>query len=236
MRAFNRHTMTQENMKREPNSNWTNSFFVDFLCVFCIFFLYAGSSVPAINEPHYWTKAAHFWDPSFGKGDLFLESGDAHWLFFATFGYLTQCMPISWAVWTGRFLTWIFLSIGWTMLGRALWFHPSDRRQSPPFDTSDGTFDAPLIASCWGLVWLVGLHYGHWAGEWVIGGCESKGIAYAMIFAGLALAIRQSWTWSWTLLGGAAAYHVVTGIWVIACVATVSFLMEYRKKNGLSVE
>ncbi len=192
--------------------------------------------MPAINEPHYWTKAAHFWNPEFGKGDLFLESGDAHWLFFASFGYLTQCMPISWAVWTGRFLTWIFLASGWTMLGRALWFESQNSCKSDRPDPSvRSEHGSPLIASCWGLVWLVGLHYGHWAGEWVIGGCESKGIAYAMIFAGLALAIRQHWTVAWTLLGGAAAYHVVTGIWVIACVATVSFLLDYRnsKKPGL---
>lgn len=231
IRPVNRNAMTQENAKLAPSSNWTSSFAVDFLCVFCIFFIYAGSSVPAINEPHYWTKAAHFWNPDFGKGDLFLESGDAHWLFFASFGYLTQCMPISWAVWTGRFLTWIFLAVGWTMLGRALWFECPNRSQTQPRDTSVRPMDSPMIASSWGLIWLVGLHYGHWAGEWVIGGCESKGIAYAMIFAGLALAIRQRWTLAWTLLGGAAAYHVVTGIWVIACVVTVSFLLDYRKST-----
>ena len=198
-------------------SNWANSFLVDFICVFCIFFLYAGNSVPAINEPHYWTKAAHFWDNNFGKGDLFLESGDAHWLFFATFGYLTQCTPTHWAVWTGRFVTWIFLALGWTMLGRSLWQGEEKTDRQPPI---------PLQASCWGLVWLSGLHYGHWAGEWVVGGCESKGIAYAFIFAGLAFAIRRRWTLAWAMLGGASAYHVVTGIWVIASVATVSLLLD----------
>ena len=199
------------------HSNWANSFLVDFIGVFCIFFLYAGSSVPAINEPHYWTKAAHFWDNNFGRGDLFLESGDAHWLFFATFGYFTQCVPMPWAVWTGRFVTWIFLALSWTMLGRLLWQCEEKTDRQPP---------VPLQASCWGLVWLAGLHYGHWAGEWVVGGCESKGIAYAFIFAGLALAIRRRWTLAWVMFGGASAYHVVAGIWVIACVATVSLLLD----------
>ena len=199
------------------DSNWANSFLADFICIFCIFFLYAGSSVPAINEPHYWTKAAHFWNNEFGKGDLFLESGDAHWLFFATFGYLTQCMPMHWSVWTGRFITWIFLALSWTMLGRSLWQNEEKTDKQPPI---------PLQASCWGLIWLAGLHYGHWAGEWVVGGCESKGIAYACIFAGLAFAIRRRWTLAWVMFGGAAAYHVVTGIWVITCVATVSLLLD----------
>ncbi len=201
----------------KPKSNWANSFLVDFICVFCIFFIYAGSSVPAINEPHYWTKAAHFWNNNFGKGDLFLESGDAHWLFFATFGYLTQCLPIYWAVWTGRFVTWIFLALGWTMLGRSIWRNAEKGGEQP---------HTPMLASCWGLVWLSGLHFGHWAGEWVVGGCESKGIAYALIFAGLSFAVQRRWTLAWIMLGGASAYHVVTGIWVIACVATISLLLD----------
>ena len=223
---------TSECAESDFISSWQDSFVVDFFCVFCLFFIYAGCSVPAINEPHYWTKAAHFWDASFGKGDLFLESGDAHWLFFASFGYLTQCMPMAWAVWTGRFLTWIFLAIGWTMLGRSLWLDgasPGKFKHSRPIGRF--TIEAPLVASCWGLLWLVGLHYGHWAGEWVVGGCESKGIAYALLFAGLALAIQQRWTLAWALLGGAAAYHVVTGIWVIVCVATVSLVIDCCKPN-----
>ena len=226
--------------------SWINSFWVDFCCVFCIFFIYAGSSVPAINEPHYWTKAAHFWNADFGKGDLFLESGDAHWLFFASFGYLTQLMPIAWAVWTGRFLTWIFLAFGWTILGRSLWFDECRTVVSTipvaESNSSRAVGSAPklgnrwdncstLMASCWGLVWLSGIHYGHWAGEWVVGGCESKGIAYALIFAGLALAIRQRWTLAWTLLGVAAAFHVVTGIWVIVCVAMVSYVIDCWKSK-----
>jgi len=103
------------------------------------------------------------------------------------------------------------------MLGRSLWQGEEKTDRQPPI---------PLQASCWGLVWLSGLHYGHWAGEWVVGGCESKGIAYAFIFAGLAFAIRRRWTLAWAMLGGASAYHVVTGIWVIASVATVSLLLD----------
>ncbi len=230
MSSTNPAVSTREYAKNGFQSSWQDSFIVDFLCVFCVFFIYAGSSVPAINEPHYWTKAAHFWDTNFGKGDLFLESGDAHWLFFASFGYLTQCMPMARAVWTGRFLTWIFLAIGWTMLGRSLWLDGANREKYESHrPIARLNVEAPLIASCWGLLWLVGLHYGHWAGEWVVGGCESKGIAYALIFAGLALAIQQRWTLAWALLGGAAAYHVVTGIWVIVCVATVSLVIDCCK-------
>lgn len=209
-----------------PNPSWNDWFFVDFLGVLCIFFLYAGSAVPAINEPHYWTKAAHFWNPGFGKGDLFLESGDAHWLFFATFGCLTQYMPLVWAVWAGRFITWILLAFGWTLLGHSLWTGDINGR-------SVRVKNASLVASAWALVWLAGLHWGHWAGEWVIGGCESKGIAYAFVFMGLAMAIRRRWLLAWVSLGTAAAFHVVVGIWVIACVACISFLLDRADRETI---
>ena len=223
--------------QKQSPASWSSTFWVDFCFIFFIFFLYAGSAVPAINEPHYWTKAAHFWNPYFGKGDLFLESGDAHWLFFATFGLLTQYLPMTWAVWIGRFVTWIFLALGWTMLGRSIW---NESDGSPILESGRG--DAarlqngrhklgPTMAGCWGLAWLAGMHYGHWAGEWVIGGCESKGIAYAMIFAGLACAVQKRWTLAWALLGGAAAFHVVTGIWVILCVLTVSLWNDWGRSS-----
>jgi hypothetical protein len=205
--------------KKSPNPTWNDWFTFDFLGVLCIFFIYAGSSVPAINEPHYWTKAAHFWNPGFGKGDLFLESGDAHWLFFATFGCLTKYLPMVWAVWTGRFITWILLAFGWTLLGHSLWTCDANGR-------SHREKNASLVASAWALVWLAGLHWGHWAGEWVIGGCESKGVAYAFVFIGLAMAIRHRWLLAWCSLGTAAAFHVVVGVWVIACVVCISFLLD----------
>lgn len=210
--------------KTGPNRAWSQSIVFDLIGVFCVFFVYAGYSVPAINEPHYWTKAAHFWDPSFGKGDLFLESGDAHWLFFATFGYLTQLLPIRAAVWTGRFLIWLALAWSWTFLARSLWARDS----GVTVGRSVGAIDQaiPLTGTLWAVIWLSGMHWGHWAGEWVIGGCESKGIAYAWIFLGIAMAIRKQWTLAWTLLGLASAFHVVTGIWVIVCVATVSFFLD----------
>jgi hypothetical protein len=192
-------------------------YFLDFLGVLCVFFIYAGSSVPAINEPHYWSKAAHFWNSEFGKGDLFLESGDAHWLFFATFGYLTQWLPMVWAVWTGRLVTWLLLAAGWTYLGRSIW---------------SGSRGLPLISTAFTVVWLAGMHWGHWAGEWVIGGCESKGVAYGLVFFGLAWMIRKNWTVAWMALGMAAAFHVVAGIWVIASVLFASWILDRPTHRG----
>ncbi len=182
-------------------SRWTRSWALDFVAVFCIFFIYGAGTVPAINEPHYWTKALHFWNPQFGQGDLFLDSGDAHWLFFATFGVLTKCFSLPIAVWIGRMICWGLLAFGWTQLTRSVFHAP-------------GQLPRPLIGAVWGTAWLIGMHWGHWAGEWVIGGCEAKGLAYGFFFLGLSNACRSRWKWAWLLIGCGGAFHVVTSVWV----------------------
>ena len=53
--------------------------------IFLIFFLFAGSPPPDVGESHYLVKAKHYWDPAWCAGDLFLESRDAHGLFYWTF-------------------------------------------------------------------------------------------------------------------------------------------------------
>src|SRR5690606_21616877 len=46
--------------------------------------------VPSVNEPHYLTKAKHYWQPSWCAGDFFLESSNPHLVFYRTVGALTQ--------------------------------------------------------------------------------------------------------------------------------------------------
>ncbi len=224
---------------RPPRSSWANGFVPDFLGVLAVFFLYAGDAVPGVNEPHYWTKSAHFWDPSFGAGDLFLESGNAHWLFYATFGFLAHRLPLPVAVWIARFLIWSLLAGGWTWMLRSMFaqadpdpsfpdpsFHDSSSRvASEP--CSPARCGLPWVATLAAGVWLAGMHWGHWAGEWVVGGAESKGIAYALIFAGLGCFFRKRWWSGWLLLGLASTFHVVTGVWVmVGAVAAGWWLLE----------
>jgi hypothetical protein len=93
----------------------------------------------------------------------------------------------------------------------------------------------PWVASLCGGVWLAGMHWGHWAGEWVVGGAEAKVIAYALIFAGLGAFFRERWGAGWLLLGAASAFHVVTGIWVLACSVVVSWLLTERVPGRASL-
>jgi hypothetical protein len=190
-------------------TGWQNHFFVDWIGTFLVFLIYAGNRVPDVNEPHYWTKAAHFWNPDFGRGDLFLESGDVHWAFYLAFGWLTKFWTMEQSVWIARLCTWGLLSIGWTSMLHFAFARPSGSKDGP---WSNIPFTATLIAP----IWLAGMHWGLWAGEWVVGGCESKCIAYAFFFMGLGELAKRSFTVGWLCIGIGSMFHVVTGLWVIA--------------------
>lgn len=223
---------TQPVISKEPGnpSRVRNSllFLIDFLATFCVFWIYAGNQVPDVNEPHYWSKAAHFWNPELGRGDLFLESGDAHWAFFVVFGWLTTVLEIQTAILAGRFITWFSLAAAWTYM-----LHGLFRRSGQTAETgrnSDESYrstERPIfLASIAAPIWLAGMHWGNWAGEWVVGGCESKGIAYACFFAGLGAISRSRWTLGWSMIGLGSLFHVATGLWVIATVGLASIWLQ----------
>ncbi len=181
--------------------------FLGVLFVFGLFSLYAGNSVPDVNESHYLTKAKHFWDSSFGAGDLFLESGNAHWFFYRTVGALTLWLDFPSAAWVGRFLGWGLLSISWCRFANSF---GGDRWYAGPVT-------APL--------WIAAMHWGHLSGEWVIGGCESKVFAYGFAFLGLANVLTGQWKKSWLWFGISSAFHVLTGGWItMACLGLYGYL------------
>ncbi|HBB73011.1 MAG TPA: hypothetical protein DC048_01035, partial [Planctomycetaceae bacterium] len=58
-----------------------------------LFAAFAAWPVPDVNEAVYLTKARHFADPTWGRGDFFLETRDAHGGFFILFGRLLATVP-----------------------------------------------------------------------------------------------------------------------------------------------
>lgn len=203
-------------------------FALDFFLTISVFFLLTGTPVPEVNEPHYWIKAAHYWNPDLGGGDIFLKSGDVHWAFYLVFGYLTTFLPIVQAVWAGRWIIWLLIALGWTLMIRQVFYgdrEPKDAPKPPllPLATSGSWIPvAALVAP----LWLAGLHWGNWAGEWVVGGAESKGVAYAFFFLGIGMIMASRWTLGWLSIGIGSVFHVVTGLWVIATVGLASILLQ----------
>lgn len=150
--------------------------------------------VPAVNEPHYLTKAKHFWDPEWCSRDLFLNSADAHWTFYATIGALTRVLSLEQVAYVGRILVWLALAAGWVALV------------------------APMVPARFGPAWAAAFFLaisatGNLSGEWLIGGVEAKGFSYAALLLALAAGGARRWNWAAVCTGLSISFHPVVGGW-----------------------
>ena len=175
---------------------------IEFAMLVAIFFVAGGAPAPHVNETHYLAKARNYWDPSYCPGDLFFDSADAHLTFSWTVGWLTTWMSLPAAAWTGRIAAWLLLAAAWMRL----------MRQIAP---------VPWAAPAAGLVGIVLVDVGDFAGEWVVGGLhgrggvEGKNFAYAFVLLGLAAMSAGRWTAPWIYFGLAAAWHALVGAWAV---------------------
>ena len=171
---------------------------LEIAAIFFLFLLYVGPLTPEVNEAHYLAKARHYWNPDFAPADHFLNSGDAHGVFYWSFGWITTLVSLPVAVWIGRIICWFGIALAWHRLA---WL---------------------LLPKPWSSVLLValglaGIHYTHMAGEWLIGGVEAKCFAYALAFWGLGDALLGRWNRAWIWLGAASGFHVLVGGWMVVC-------------------
>lgn len=172
--------------------------------ILLVFALHAGWPVPDVNEPHYLGKARHYWHPDWADRDFFLASSDTHLVFYATLGMLTRWLSLPAAAWVGRIITWTLLAAAWRQLSRTL---------VPRFGWA--VLSAALLVALNDRL--------HMAGEWIVGGVEGKGIAYALVFAGLSLWTADRPNLALATLGAAASFHVLVGGWSV-----VALLIGWR--------
>ena len=171
------------------------------IAIMTAIFAAAGAwPAPDINEAVYLTKARHHSDPSWGAGDFFLETPDAHGVFYVLFGPLAAGMPLEQAAWIGRVLGWLALAIGFR----------------------HGV--APLLQSKWGRVaaaaaFSAALRHTTMAGEWVIGGCEAKVFAWALVLAAVGEIAAGRFAIGWLFAGAATAVHPIVGGWAMVAIA-----------------
>jgi hypothetical protein len=150
--------------------------------------------VPDVNETVYLTKARHAADPAWGRGDFFLETPDAHGVFFRIIGPLTAAVPLDSAAWIGRWAGWLAVAAGFR--------HAIQ----------------PLVTPVWARVvaaalFALALRQTTAAGEWVLGGCESKVFAWAAVLAAAGEWCRGRWPTAWAWAGGGTALHPLVGGW-----------------------
>ncbi|MEM7476453.1 MAG: hypothetical protein AAF483_15795, partial [Planctomycetota bacterium] len=168
--------------------------FVQWFVQIAVIFACIATAVPGINESHYLTKAKHALDSSFAPGDLFLESGDSHLTATYLAGILSLVLPLEMVAWFGRLICWGFLSWAWIHFCRSL--------------------KIPALLAPFALAsWIFAVHYGHWAGEWAVGGFEGKSLAYPCVLLGLAAAVEKRWKNAWIWLAIAVIWHPLVGGW-----------------------
>jgi hypothetical protein len=170
--------------------------------VAAILLLFAASGawpLPDVNETVYLTKALHHVDPSYGRGDWFLETPDAHSIFYAVMGPILAACGLESGAWVGRWLGWLALAIGFR------------HAVVPLLSTAVGR----LLAAA---LFALALRHTTAAGEWVIGGCEAKVFSWALVLAALGEIGRARFAVAVFLLGGATALHPIVGGWgLVAC-------------------
>jgi hypothetical protein len=186
---------------------------IEMLLIFAVFFLHGTWPVPDVNEPHYLSKAKHYWDSSWCANDFFVNTADAHQVFYWTFGWLTRFLSLDAVAWVGRLLTWGLLAWAWRRLSWAV---------------LPRAWIAVLAAELFVLL----NENAHMAGEWVVGGIEAKGFAYVLIFLGLESVVRGRWNRAWLCLGGASCFHVIVGGWSTLA-AGVAWLAAGRDRPSI---
>ena len=178
--------------------------------MFLVFAIHAWRPAPDPNEPHYVGKAKHFWTPDWAPRHFFLETADAHEVFYFTLGWTTLLMSLPTMVWVGRIVQWWLLAWGWTRFSRAV-------------------IPRPWLALLTAVLYVAGIERFRLAGEWVVGSLEAKGLAYAFVFFAFAAVVESRWNRAWVLLGGATALHVLVGGW--ACVAAAFVWVIHARRE-----
>jgi hypothetical protein len=167
---------------------------LEVLAILAIFAAAGAWPVPDVNETAYLTKARHYADPAWGNGDFFLETPDAHGVFYLLMGPLAAAVSLEQAAWIGRWLGWLALACGFRWATMPLLVKSLPR----------------ILAAA---LFSLALRHTTAAGEWVIGGCESKVFAWALVLVAIGEIGRGRFAWAWLSLGAATALHAIVGGW-----------------------
>ncbi len=163
--------------------------------LFLLLFLFVGSPPPDAGESHYLVKAKHYWDRDFCRGDLFLESPEAHLVFCWVFGWLTKFCSLDATAWILRVIAWLGFAFAWQRLS---WAVAPQRFWSI---LSAGLMFA-LLRGC------------HMSRELIlVGGVEAKVFAYVLVLLAMGELVHGRWNWAWAFMGAASAMHVIVGGW-----------------------
>ena len=72
------------------------------------------------------------------------------------------------------------------------------------------------------------------AGEWMLGGVETKTLAYALVLLGLALLLRRRYLAMWAALGAALSFHVLIGLYALLCTVGALLAVGAPRRRSLA--
>jgi hypothetical protein len=188
------------------------------LLIAAVFAAAGAWPVPDINEAVYLTKARHAADPQWSRGDFFLETPDAHGIFYVVAGPIAAAMSLEQTAWIGRIAGWALLAAGFRHAVAAL--------------LSCGW--ARVVAAC---AFSFALRNTTAAGEWVIGGCEAKVFAWAFVLGGLGEVAAGRFPAALCLAGIGTAFHPIVGGWALVATTVtwiVSGMWTARLEEGVA--
>ncbi|QDU76546.1 hypothetical protein Pan97_35980 [Bremerella volcania] len=205
-----------EPQEAEQPQTTTSPRWIELGLIVLLFFLLVGPLTPEVNEPHYLSKARHYWNPAWCPNDHFLNSGDAHGVFYWSFGWITTLVSFPVAAWIGRLICWGAIAFSW-------------QRMIAKIDPRPWIGFYSIAAGATGIIYL------HMAGEWLIGGVEAKCFAYAFAFWGLGDALSDRWNRAWILHGIASAFHVLVGGWMVVCLMFCWLVCPKQRPRLISI-
>lgn len=196
----------------EPTDSLSRPSFV-FLIVTTVLVLASliTTPIPGTNEPHYLAKARATANTTWCVNDFFLQSANAHAVFFAIVGPFADTFEYQHVLIAGRVLVLLLLAAGLQSLCQSV--------------GCDGRRTMMSVA----MFFVIGAT-GNFSGEWVIGGFESKVPAYGFSLLSLSVLINNRHrpaTFRYLIAGGltglAIALHPVVGMWTLICVCMTEF-------------
>ena len=195
--------LSRDTLRQRPKQN-------DLLAVLCLWagflsFSLCHAPIPGVNEPHYLTKSLHAWDATWCAGDFFLESSNAHLVFYRTIGALTLATTFATSALIGRVLAYGLLALAWQQLCTQL-----------TNDRWSGCLS--------GAVFLLLASIGNFSGEWLIGGVEAKVFSYGFVVWGIASLLRGGFWQAGLMLGAGAAAHPLVGLWSVVAMSMAGVL------------
>ena len=180
-----------------------------------------AAPIPAVNEPYYLGMARHYWDSTWCAGDQFLQSFPAHRVFYQTFGCLTLWLDLATVAFLGRAVSLAMLATSWTALATRLQRDESGR-PSPAITA---------LLSAWLFVGLQSVT--NLSGEWLIGGFESKVIAYACVFWAITAMLDRRFITAAVCSGVAISFHPIVGLWHVAALGLAEIAnLKSQFSNG----